>query len=330
MQPGALLRRARWERAQRPPRPGPTTIPAAATEYAARMMREVHGIPPAPRRVRWRAVLWYRWPLALAAFVLAIYGGAFTWMLFLAHGAKPSDNERLDRAQELGQLQHAEGEVTSLLGFGAEFPRRPAELHGQPSEHWSYHFTVPTVGGNLSLFGHCFAPAVDHLRVSQTVTVEYLAEEPQLSRIVGTRLDLLPWWVRPGLWLRVLVVPGGLCLLLWFTSALLLRHMMALGDVGVARVTAVRRLRFVVPGMLVVHFSFRDHHADERHGRHWVRVRSPLGGRLRLPDQVGERLPVLHGRRWPQFSRLALPADFLSERPPASPPKAQSEEWVER
>ena len=55
------------------------------------MTREVHDIPPAPRHVRWRAALWHRWPLAFLGFVLAVYGGLITLMLFLASTGKPED-----------------------------------------------------------------------------------------------------------------------------------------------------------------------------------------------------------------------------------------------
>jgi len=40
------------------------------------MTREVHDIPPAPRQVRWRAVLWHWWPLAFLGFVLAVHGAS--------------------------------------------------------------------------------------------------------------------------------------------------------------------------------------------------------------------------------------------------------------
>ena len=52
------------------------------------MLQEIRKIPPAPREVRWRAVLWHRWPIALVGFVFAVYGGVFTLMLYFAAGGR--------------------------------------------------------------------------------------------------------------------------------------------------------------------------------------------------------------------------------------------------
>jgi hypothetical protein len=275
------------------------------------MRREIQSIPPAPRQVRWRAVLWHRWVLGLFAFAFGVYGGAVTWMFFLAFGELPSDNARLDA----GRVGQATGKVLERIGRGGT-------LNGKPTDHWRYSFTVPKTDGRereVDLNGSCFAPA-GMLQVGKEVQVEFLPDEPNRSRIVGTRLDLLPLWVRPGTWFRLLVVPGLLFLLAWLANAFRLRHMMSLGDVSVAQVAEVREVRWIVPAMLAVRFEFRDHRAAPQEGRHWVRTRSHLGGRLQqqLTNGVLERMPVLHDRRWPLFSRLALPEDFVQPHP-ASP-----------
>ena len=74
------------------------------------MVHDIRGIPPAPRHVRWRKVLGYRWPLAAATFLLAVYGGVLTWMLFLAHGGKAQDDWALDERPTI----HAQGRVLAV------------------------------------------------------------------------------------------------------------------------------------------------------------------------------------------------------------------------
>jgi hypothetical protein len=134
----------------------------------------------------------------------------------------------------------------------------------------------------------------------------------------------MPTWLRPDICFLGLVVPGLLFFASWFTSVLLLRHVMIHGDVGVARVLVAQPTRMVQPAMLRVTFQFRDHHAQERIGHHWVRLHSALGQRLAAASAVGtERLPVLHHRRWPRFSRLALPDDFEAG---AAPPPLTNQE----
>lgn len=265
------------------------------------MVREIQAIPPALRRVRWRAVLWHHWLLVVVGASLCVYGGAFTWMLFLAAGGKASDNAALDA-----------GPVATAAGTVVEVGDAP--LTSDDGAHDLVVYRFPEFAADAT----CFVPS-GSVQVGAPVEVEYLPERSYLSRIRGGRLDLMRWWLRPRPWLYGVVLPGVPLLLLWLIAVLRLRHMMARGDVAVAAVTDCRRVRFLVPGMLAIRFRFRDHRAAERTGGHWVHWRSPLGERLRRFER-GDRVqvPVLHSRRWPQFSRLALPADFAPFSPSAS------------
>ena len=257
------------------------------------MFQEIRKIPPAPREVRWRAVLWHRWPVALLGFVFAVYGGVFTLMLYFAAGGKPSDGARLDREATIANAQ-----VTDVRVVDA----------GDPG---------------VDLVSYRFEDAVGVLRNGQSyaerylyemhnrVEVEYLTDEAGINRIVGSRgLNLLPPWVEPSLFLGLLVLPGLLALGLWFQGVFDLKRMMSTGDVAVAEILEIRKQRLVLPSMLAVCYRFRDHRAIPRVGRHWVRARSALGEELSAGPT---HMPVLHHRRWPQFSRLALVCDFQGD-----------------
>ena len=279
------------------PLPEPDTLVPA-------MMREVKAIPPAPRRVGWGQVLWSRWPIALLGFLLAVYGGAFTLMLFFAVGGKARDDSLLDE----GAVALATGTVTAVRADSGTIDGGPAELY-------EYVFRFDSRDAEGKSLG-----AAGLYRVGDRVEVEHSPDRDHPNRIRGTRLNLLPAWIHPGLWLGLLVFPGILALMLWVQGVCDLRRMLSHGDVGVAEVLEIRRVRVVVPGMLSVTFRFRDHRARQRIGRHWVRTRSPLGSRLLAQMASGrhERMPVLHHRRWPQFSRLCVPDDFVQAGSQAS------------
>lgn len=286
-------------------RAGPAGFAGArAVLDSRRMVRDIQAIPPAPRRVRWRAVTWHRWPLALLALALAGYGGLFTWMLFLGMGGVASEDVRLDAES----IAHQGGEVVAIQQVG---------IRGEGGRLWdevtARYPLVPAVG-------NCWVPS-GSVQPGQQVVIEALpGTDEHVFRIRGGRRDLLRWWLRPLPWLRLLVLPGAVLGLSWFLLALRLRYMLRHGDVGIAEVLACRRVRGVLPAMLAVEYGFRDHRAAACRGRHWVPRRSALGQRLRHRER-GQRLllPVLHSRRWPQFSRLALPGDFAPLSPSAAP-----------
>ncbi len=259
------------------------------------MSRELRQIPPAPRVLRWGAVLWHQWPIALLGVTLALYGGLWTLMFYFASGGKPQDDIRLtrDAVQTQGQVD--------------ELELRKVDFRGQALDQVFYSFPGP---GGFPEKGKCFVPA-DSLRVGETITVEFLPANPHINRALGGRIGLLPNYVSLGFW--ILVLPGILCLLYWFTVVLRLRHLLSSGDVAVAEILDLRLLPLIIPNMLDVHYSFRDRSAQLRTGGHWARERSLLGQRLR---EGSNRLAVIHQRKNPRRSRLVCPAEFLGQLRP--------------
>jgi hypothetical protein len=114
-----------------------------------------------------------------------------------------------------------------------------------------------------------------------------------------------------------MALPGALLLAVWLAGAFQLRQVLRHGDVSIGTVHRVRRVPFLLPEMLSVDYTFRDHHAKTRHNRHWVRAHGKLGSRLlaQMTDSRYEELPVLHDRALPQWNRLLLPADFWPQPP---------------
>ena len=256
------------------------------------MSHAVQQIPPALRELRWDAVLWHFWPLAFLGLGLAVYGGLWTLMLYFASGGKPSDDVRLDQEAVI-----AWGRIESVA-------RARSSYRGEVQDLLSYSFENSQ--GHREL-GRCFAPTAG-TPIGQLVEVEFLAEDPHINRLRGGRIGLLSNYVGLAFW--TLVLPGFALLLFWHVCVWRLRRILRQGDVAVAEVLDVRRLRLVIPDMLSVHYSFRDHHAELRTGWHWVRERSLLGEQLSAGD---ERLAVICDRRRPRLNRLVLPAQFLRQ-----------------
>lgn len=265
------------------------------------MTREVHDIPPAPRRVRWRAVLWRWWPVAFFGFVLAVYGGLITLMLFLAQTGKPSDDRTLDRLCVLTNR----GLVVSVdILYG-----RPPRVH--------YDFQVETrSGGSYRQSGFCFLPGGETLKEGDRVQVEHAPDQPSISRIKGGRIGILPPLLSYSF--HGSFVPGVALLMVWFGAVLRLRRLMTRGDVAVGEVLAFRLVRVVLPLMYTVEYRFRDHNAKVHQTWHWVRARSELGDRLRTNL---ERIGVVHDRRGRGVSRLVMASDFAPVNTKATVPQ---------
>lgn len=262
------------------------------------MSREVHEIPPAPRIVRWRAVLWYRWPLGFAGLFMTVYFGLFALMLFHARGGKPQDDTKLDASPHRTRGTVITVETTT------------ATLEGAPMDLVTYRFTLP--GQPDADESRCYLPA-GRVTAGAQVDVVYVADETHINRIVDGRISLLGDWLTPVLGL--LVAPGLLCGLLWLQGVHSLGNLLRYGDIAAAEVTQVQAVRFVLPTMLAVSYRFRDHHAQPCQGKHWVRRRSALGERLQVRSR---RVAVVHGRRRATHSRLVMASDFvpLSVPPP--------------
>jgi hypothetical protein len=228
--------------------------------------------------------------MAFFGFVLAVYGGFITLMLFLAAGGKPSDDHNLDRLCVLTNR----GRVTSV-----------DLLHGRPPRV-RYEFQVEMKSGRTyPQSGICFLPGGETLKKGDRVQVEYAPDQPSLSRIKGGRIVILPPFLSYSFYGWFL--PGVVLLVVWFGAVLRLRRFMAHGDVAVGEVLSFRLVRVVLPLMYTVEYRFRDHHAKVHHTWHWVRVRSALGDRLRSnPEKIG----VVHGRHGGSLSRLVMASDF--------------------
>ncbi len=263
-------------------------------------------------------MLWHRWLLAVFGFFAAIYGGAICMMMVFAAGGKPGDDAKLDEG------------AASAMGVVDRVEPIQREIDGRAAARITYSFEDRH---GRTLQGRAFGVAATFTS-GDSAAVEYIPDTPHINRLQKSRLSLLPDALRPTLWLGRMVFPGILALLLWFQGCYSLRRLMREGDVGVADILEVRRVPVLLPSMLSVTYSFRDHHAQTRIGRHWVRTRSKLGERLAtavsggatkkragngaaVVDSPCRFLPVIHDRRWHQKSRLTVCGDYIA--PPAGP-----------
>ena len=257
------------------------------------MTREIQDIPPAPRTVRWAAVWWHAWPLAVTGLLLILWVGTFTLMLLVAQSR--DDEARTALAQASRRVPGTVLEVapTGTAAPGWDAVRFSAEVD------------------DMKLRGWCQVPA-GSLVTGEQVTVRTL-DSPLLNGhlplcIDGGRQAPRSPWRSPGLYFGLLVCPGFFILLLWLQRIYDLRRMMALGDVGVARVTGWRRSRWFLPAMVQVEYSYKDFRARDRTGHHLVPSRSDVGQRIVDGEAV---VPILVHRAWPKYSRLCTAKDFL-------------------
>lgn len=269
------------------------------------MKSDVRAIPVAPRRIRLRPLFAHRWPLLLAGAPLVVLGTLLAWAMFLQSGGKFSLGPSLDA----GPTRRIRGTVVEVL------PPRPVD--GKLCEDVRYTFVWPLPGQPLGteLRGGCFVPA-GTVHVGSAVDVEVLEATPNVNRVVGGLLHIDRDWLRASFWARTMVLPGALLLLGWLAGAFQLRRVLVHGDVSVGTVHRVRKVPCLLPEMLAVEATFRDHRAVTRHLRQWVRARGRLGQRLATSGADGyEPLPVLFDRQVPQWSRILVVDDFLPARP---------------
>lgn len=264
------------------------------------MKHEVREIPPAPRRVRWRPLFAHRWLLFVAGVTLVVIGSLVAWLMFLQSGGKMSMGPRLQQ-----------GPRTRVVGT-LRTVHPPRQVDGQLRQDVRYDF--PFLGANLR--GGCFVPA-GAWYVGEPVDVDVLDDDPNVSCIPGGILHLDHDWLRARFWITAMAVPGALLLLTWLVGVFQLRHVLVHGDVSSGLVHRVVPIPYVLPEMLRVDYTFRDHRAAVRHNHHWVRAHGELGTRLlqQLQANCYEEMPVLHDRRLPQWNRMLLPADFLPPPP---------------
>jgi hypothetical protein len=264
------------------------------------MRHEVRSIPPAPRRIRWRPLFAHRWLLLATGGVLAVAGCLVAWLMFLQSGGKMSEGPRLDR-----------GPVLRVAGTLYQV-EPPGTWEGRAWQQVRYHFQMPVAAHTSNRSGLCFVPA-GAWQPGDPVEVDVLVDDPNVTRIPGGVVHLDRQWLRARFWITVLAVPGAMVLLGWLAGMFQLRRVLVHGDVSIGVVHRVRRVPHVLPEMLRVDYTFRDHRAVTRHHHHWVRAHGELGARLlqQMQQNRYEEMPVLHDRRLPQWNRMLLPQDFL-------------------
>lgn len=268
------------------------------------MKHEVRDIPPAPRLVRWRVLFAHRWPLFAIGGALVVAGSLLAWLMFLQSGGKMSLGPSLDR----GPVSRVDGTVTAVS--------EPRRMEGGSWQEVRYVFRVPVAGQVSNRDSRCFVPA-GTCKVGDPVEVEVLDSNPNVTRIAGGMLHLDREWLRARFWITAMTVPGALVLLGWLAGAFQLRRVLVHGDASIGVVHRVREVPFVLPEMLRVDYTFRDHRAKTRHNHHWVRRHGELGARLLAQMQANryEEMPVLHDRALPNWNRMLLPADFWPQPP---------------
>ncbi len=257
------------------------------------MTHELQAIPPRPRQVQWRAVLWHWWPVAFLGFALGIYGGLITLMTFTAADGKPADDRLINASSEM-----VTGVVTKTEGGDLE-----AQGHAPVRISFDY-----TTKAGQTRSGRSFAERPE-LKKGDPVQIEYATRASHKSRVVGGRISLTPALHKFFFW--TLLAPGFLAISIWFIAVLRLRRIMQGGDIATAKVMSIETLRFILPTMLRVVYSYRDHHADKRVASHWVRARSVLGVRLATRPQ---RIATVHSRGGSEMSRLVMADDFVVQQ----------------
>ena len=276
------------------------------------MSRAIQELPPAPRAVRWRAVMGCAWPLLFLGFVLGIYGGAIGVMFLFHRQGKAQDDADLDRA---GTVVH--GKVVDILPI----PRTPPHGQLQRVEH---EFVIPfgaSKFGPLRQRGSSFVSG-RNLAIGDRVDIEFVASRPEVSRIAGGKISLAP---DPfDFHLRYVLMPGLACLVLWSWFVLRARRLLTLGDVAAGDVLAVRRVPVCIPDMVRVHYSFRDRTAQLRTGTHWIRAHGRLMQWIDAFVNAPHAVIVVHDRKNPRHSRLAVPDDFRAGRASHEPQPEES------
>lgn len=232
--------------------------------------------------------------------MLSVAGCLLAWLMFLQSGGKASMAPRLDR----GPTSTVEGAVRDV--------GRPFEVAGRELQLVRYRFPwTYKAQQHIEVHGESFVAPVS-MRPGDKVTVEVLDEEPNVSRIRGGIVYVDRSFLQPQFWLGLLAVPGALLLLGWLAGVFQLRQVLVHGDVSIGQVERVAPIPMLLPEMLRVDYTFRDHRAAFRHQRHWVRRHGELGVRLQQQLETGtfEQMPVLHDRRLPQWNRMVVPGDF--------------------
>jgi hypothetical protein len=256
--------------------------------------REVHAIPPAPRRVRLRVLFERHWILGTCGALLGVYGGLFAFLLTAISGAglSRSDTE-LDAA----------GQPVAAVVFQIDPPVRDADVQ-------KVHFTFRTDDGQDTK-GVSLAPLGRHA-IGERVDAEYVPANPAYSRIVGTRVAGMQTASILDIWLLAVVYPGLIALAWWLWLVSRWNALLRGGDVAVAEVVEIRPRRVGFRARWTARYRLRDHHARICEGVQSVAKGSALGRRL---AQGHSRVAVVHDRSRPTRSSLVLADDFHDANP---------------
>jgi hypothetical protein len=138
---------------------------------------------------------------------------------------------------------------------------------------WLIRYTFEAAGGQ-SRDGRSYTSreaVVRGLKPGSRIEVEYLADNPLISRAKGTRHSLFPGWlfVVPVFF----IVTGGMVFLWGIGKALRRRNLLVNGRVAVGKVTGQKLRKYINTGRghpLDVFYSFEDHRRMEWTG--WTRV----------------------------------------------------------
>ncbi len=250
-------------------------------------------LPPPPRAPRWRAVLRHRWVLGLCGATLLAAGFALAVVIWAEGGdVLPLGDDALDASHAI-----AEGEVLRISDPSLH-------LGGTRLIRVDYRFR-PNEGGDVT--GHSFSPPRAGLLAGAQVRIEYLPDDPEVSRVRGsTRNPFGSVWT---MLMGVLVMPAFLATLWWLRGVMRLRLLLGTGRATTAEIVGRTGVFGVSPPQWRVAFRFRDVAGHEHAGSHWVGERSALGRDLASADHTAT---LVYDEGDPSECRLACPDDFAT------------------
>ena len=247
-------------------------------------------IPNPPRRVRLRAAMRRRWVLGLVSGAMLLLSVPILLILAISGvDPLPFADDALDEQASTTRGIVTAVEPTSVHSGSRHFTRIRYRFHDHEDREW--------LGAVL----------VDHVEVQagSPCTVEYLAQDPELNRLEGTRRTVFGTYF--GIFIGVFGLPTVALFLMWLRGVVRCRLVLREGTRAVAKITECRRLRGVNPPQLKVRYEFEDAARQLQTGSHWVGARSRLGKAL----DAGElRADVVYDENDPLHSRLVTARDF--------------------
>ena len=263
-----------------------------------RPMVAVQDVPRAPRSV-FRRNLWHQapgiWICGLVFTILALVSGLT--LLIIQWIARPGfflADIQLDRASII-----AEGRVTGL--------KLSSSGRSRSGDTYRVDFTFSLPDGS-TIQGYSFLKRPD-LQTGDPVTVEHLADDPTLARIVGTYAAAVP---TPLLWLPISMGSVGLFFLMLIRlRSQALRRLLSDGDACLAKVTDIslnRRLR--VNGMHPWRFTYRFHAGASGASEGQTQWFPADRKTTQPPISVGDQVVILFQRNHPDNNTIVWASDF--------------------